>query len=151
MTQKWLKYNYHFCAVLRNENAMQIVITCKILVSSCQFNKRNNSLLLHFIVGCPRMGVSVKRSKNRVVRTPQSSHERIYVRFVQWYLKAEKLDVLYGCDSHWLCRDLISHMNVSVCCVCVSACVSIHSVVSALTLHVCLPRARSQRGEEWEG
>ena len=39
--------------------------------------------------------------------------------FPGWYLKAERLDVLYGCDSHWLCRDLISHMNVSLCCACV--------------------------------
>lgn len=67
-----------------------------------------------------------------------------------WYLKAEKLDVLYGSNSHWLCRDLISHMNVSpFATVWVRVNVSI-SAVSALTLQVCFPGARLERRWEWE-
>lgn len=56
--------------------------------------------------------------------------------------------MLYGSDSHWLCRDLISHMNVSPFAT-VWVCVNV-SISAVSALQVCFPGAILERRWEWE-
>lgn len=113
-------------------------------------NKRLITAKLIFIIGWMCSNGLICGEERKQLLEQLHGHQMCgFVQFVEWYLKAEKLDMLYGCDSHWLCRDLISHMDVSLSRLWVCVRVSI-SVVSALTLQVCLPQARLQRGRERE-